>query len=226
MAMSDTTNEAPERAEIELLLPWYLTGRLDPADTARVEAFLAAHPDIQRQLTLLREEQDQSIHANEALGSPSRGSLDRLMAAVARETRQPLSPSSLWDRVSEFFAAPTSGGVRWAGAAAALLLLVQAAVIGSLLVARSTDTYETASGKQVSAGRATILVGFADGATAPAIATLLGEFDAQIVEGPKPGGMYRLRLAKAPATEAERQDILRRLLARPDVVKIVLLGTD
>ncbi len=226
MAMSDTTNEIPDRAEIELLLPWYATGRLDAADAARVEAFLATHPEMRRQLALVREEQDQTVHANEALHSSSRGSLDRLMASVAGETPQPLSPSSLWARVSKFFAAPTAGGVRWAGAAAALLLLVQAAVIGSLLVARSSDTYETASGKPVPAGRATLLVGFADGATAPAIATLLGEFEAQIVEGPKPGGMYRIRLAKAPATEAERQDILRRLLARPDVVKIVLLGTD
>ncbi len=69
-------------------------------------------------------------------------------------------------------------------------------------------------------------MGFADGATAPAIAALLSEFDAQIVEGPKPGGMYRIRLAKAPATEAERQEIMRRLLARPEIVKMVLLGTD
>lgn len=224
--MSDDTREDLERSEIELLLPWYVTGKLDAADKARVESFLAAHPDMKRQLALIREEQEQSAHSNEALGAPLRASLESMMASIGRDRRMPLSIRTGLDRIAEFFAQPTSEGLRWAALTAAVLLLIQAAVIGSLLVSRSSDTYQTASGKEAPAGRATLLVGFSDGATAPAIAALLREFDAQIVEGPKPGGMYRLRLAKAPATEAGRQEIVRRLLTRPDVVKIVLLGTD
>ena len=224
--MSDNTPEGPERSEIELLLPWYVTGRLDAADRARVESFLAAHPDMKRQLALVREELEQSARSNDALGAPSRASLEGMMASIGRDSRMPLSMRTGWGRISEFFAAPTPEGLRWAAMAAAALLLIQAAAIGSLLASRSSDTYQTASGKDAPAGRATLLVGFSDGATAPAIAALLREFDAQIIEGPKPGGMYRLRLAKAPATEVERQEIVRRLLTRPDVVKIVLLGTD
>ena len=223
--MSDDTREDLERSEIELLLPWYVTGRLDAADKARVESFLAAHPDMKLQLALVREELEQSARSNEALGEPSRASLESMMASMGRDSRM-LSMRTGWGRISEFFAAPTPEGLRWAAMAAAALLLIQAAVIGSLLASRSSDTYQTASGKDAPAGRATLLVGFSDGATAPAIAALLREFDAQIVEGPKPGGLYRLRLAKTPATEAERQEIVRRLLTRPDVVKIVLLGTD
>jgi len=224
--MSDKTEDALERSEIELLLPWYVTGRLDAADRTRVEAFLAAHPDMKRQLALVRAEQAQSTYANEALGPPSPGALDRVMASIARDQRAHLPMRTAWDRIAEFFMAPTSEGVRWGAMAAGILLLIQAAALGALLLARSVDTYQTASGKQVAAGAGTLLVGFADGATAPAIAALLSELDAQIVEGPKPGGMYRIRLAKAPATEAERQEIMRRLLTRPDIVKIVLLGTD
>ena len=224
--MSDNTEDALERSEIELLLPWYVTGRLGAADKTRVEAFLAAHPDMRRQLALAREEQEQSIYANEALGPPSPGSIGHLMTSIAPNRPAPLALRTAWDRIAEFFAAPTSGGVRWAAAAAGILLLIQAAVIGSLLLARSGGPYQTASGKQVPAGGSTLLVGFADGATAPAMAALLSEVDAQIVEGPKPGGMYRVRLAKAPASDAERQEVIRRLLARPDIVKIVLLGTD
>ncbi len=224
--MSDNTQEGLERSEIELLLPWYATGKLDAADKARVESFLAAHPDMKRQLALVREEQEQSAHSNDSLGAPSRVSLESMMASVGRDQGMPLSMRTGWDRIAEFFAAPTSQGLRWAATAAAVLLLIQAAVIGSLLISRSSDTYQTASGKEAPAGRATLLVGFSDGATASAIAALLREFGAQIVEGPKPGGMYRLRLAKAPATEAERQEIVRRLLTRPDIVKIVLIGTD
>ncbi|NJO24226.1 MAG: hypothetical protein HC868_16550, partial [Sphingomonadales bacterium] len=179
--MSDDTKDALERSEIELLLPWYVTGRLGAADTARVTAFLAAHPDMQRQLALVREEQEQSVQANEALVGPSRGSLDRLMASIERESRVSLSPHTVWSRIAQFFAMPTSQGVRWAAAAAGLLLLIQAAVIGSLLIARSGDTYQTASGKHAPASGTTLLVGFADAATAPAIAVLLGQLDAQIV---------------------------------------------
>jgi hypothetical protein len=226
MAMSDNTEDALERSEIELLLPWYVTGRLDAAEKAHVEAFLAAHPDMRRQLALVREEQEHAIRANEKLKQPSSGSLDRLIASIAHDQRAPQSLRTAWNRLAEFFAAPTSGGVRWAAGAVGMLLLIQAAVIGSLLLARSGDTYQTASGKQVQAGGSTLLVGFADGATAPAMAMLLSELDAQIVDGPKPGGMYRVRLTKAPASEAERQEVVRRLLARPDIVRIVLLGTD
>ena len=84
--MSDDTQEELERSEIELLLPWYVTGRLDAADKARVESFLAAHPDMKRQLALVREEQEQSAHSNEALGAPSRASLESMMASIARAT--------------------------------------------------------------------------------------------------------------------------------------------
>lgn len=224
--MSNDTDNAHERAEIEMLLPWYVTGRLGTADAARVQAYLAAHPDMQRQLALAREEQDESVRANERLGAPTAGSLDRLMASIERDARTPVSLRTAWIRISEFFAAPTPGGLRWGMATAGILLLLQAAVIGSLLIERTTDGYQTASGKQAVAAGPTLLVGFADNATAPAIAALLSELDAQIIEGPKPGGMYRLRLAKPPASEAERQEVVRRFLARPDVVKIVLLGTD
>jgi hypothetical protein len=39
--MSEATID--EREEIEMLLPWYVTGRLEPVEMATVEAYLAAH---------------------------------------------------------------------------------------------------------------------------------------------------------------------------------------
>ena len=48
--MTDPTNAAmpPEgsREDIELLLPWYVNGTLDAADVAKVEDYLARHPDM------------------------------------------------------------------------------------------------------------------------------------------------------------------------------------
>jgi anti-sigma factor RsiW len=224
--MSDKTEDTHGRAEIELLLPWYVTGRLNGQETARVEAFLAAHPDLQRQLALVREEQTEAARANEALGQPSPALLDRAMRSLAGDPHGSLSLRATWDRIAEFFAAPTPAGLRWAAAIAGLVFLFQAAVIGTLILARSSSLYETAGSKALPTAGPTLLVGFADGATASAVTALLSELDAQVIEGPKPGGIYRLRLTKTPATNTALQEIVRRLTARPDVVKIVLLGTD
>ena len=56
LAMSDDTTAAAEREEIEMLLPWYVSGRLDADDRARVETpsrprrkpAPAARPDSRR----------------------------------------------------------------------------------------------------------------------------------------------------------------------------------
>ena len=52
--MSGQDSREREREEIEMLLPWYVTGRLDRADRARVEGYLARHPDVAAQLDLVR----------------------------------------------------------------------------------------------------------------------------------------------------------------------------
>jgi hypothetical protein len=181
---------------------------------------------MRRQLALVREEQTEVVRANEALGQPSPALLDRAMRSLAGDPYGPLSLRATWDRIAEFFAAPTPAGLRWAAAIAGLVVLCQAAAIGTLILARSSNIYETAGGKPHPAAGPTLLVGFADGAAASAVTALLSEIDAQVIEGPKPGGMYRVRLTNAPATNTALQQIMRRLLARPDVVKIVLLGTD
>src|SRR5262245_4545926 len=215
MAMTDKADEMPGRSEIELLLPWYVTGKLGAVDRGRVEAFLATHPEMQRQIELVREEKEQSVRANEALGHPSPESINRATASLGRQRRALLLVDA-WERIVAFFAAPTPGGVRWTAAIAAVLLLLQTAVIGVLVLSRSSEFYGTASGPQSTARGATLLVSFADHATAASIAALLSEFDAQIIEGPKPGGIYRIRLASPPATEAGRHEIVRRLRLRED----------
>ena len=40
---SETLND---RDEIEALLPWYVSGKLDPNECARVDRYLEAHPEI------------------------------------------------------------------------------------------------------------------------------------------------------------------------------------
>ena len=87
--MSEQTTEEIEREEIEMLLPWYVTGKLDRTDAARVESYLARHPRLAAQLDLIRAERDETVLANEALGRPSALGLPAGCQAVARATHRP-----------------------------------------------------------------------------------------------------------------------------------------
>ena len=65
--MTETQEKFSEREEIEILLPWYVTGRLDAAETARVAAYIERHPDVRSQLGLVREEQTATVAGNEEI---------------------------------------------------------------------------------------------------------------------------------------------------------------
>jgi hypothetical protein len=225
--MSNQTAEEIEREEIEMLLPWYATGRLERDDAARVERYLARHPALSAQLDLIRAEREETVQANEALGRPSAAALDRLMASLPAAKpglAQRVGASALLEAVRNFFSAPTARGVQWAAVAAAALIVVQAAAITSLLI-EGVDPYQTASGQSISTGfgrSVTALVVFDDNAKASAIAKLLAEFDASVVDGPKPGGVYKIILRTVDQSQAAQEALLERLAQRRDIVRTVL----
>jgi anti-sigma factor RsiW len=216
-----TEDKLSERDEVEMLLPWYVTGRLDAADKAKVDAFLAQDPAMRRQLDLIREEQSANIGTNEAIRAPQTLSVERGMQAVTAKTslgaRQ--TASSLFGRVREFFALPTARGVRYATVASAALVLMQAAVIGSLMSERSG--YSTASGGGAAQG-ATAIVRFVDGATVANVTGTLERLGMSIVAGPKPGGTYVVRLGPASINKAERDAKITSLRQANGIVGLVL----
>jgi anti-sigma factor RsiW len=221
--MNAQSVEDTEREEIEMLLPWYVTGRLDPVDLAKVEAYLAAHPQFARQLDLAREEREETVAANEALGFPPAGAAERIMAALpaARPGWAVLRAlTAALQQLGDLFAAPTAAAVRWAAVAAAVLLALQAVAIVTLMSERS-GTYQTASGPQAGDG-ISVLVTFAEEAKASAISQLLTDFDATIVDGPKAGGVYKVRLRTEDRSPAAREALVRRLAERRDIVRAVL----
>jgi anti-sigma factor RsiW len=212
-----------EREEIEMLLPWYVTGKLDPDDLAKVEAYLAAHPEVARQLDLVRAEREETVAANEALGSLPAGAAGRLMAALPAAS--PLGAvqrtlGRLLRPIRDLLVAPTANAVRWAAVAAAALFAIETVALVSLLGERA-GIYQTASGPQSADGVA-LLVTFADEAKASAISQLLADFDASIVDGPKPGGVYKIRLRTEDRSPAAREALVQRLAARRDVLRAVL----
>ena len=104
-------------------------------------------------------------------------------------------------------------------------MLAQAALITSLLVRSSDQTYQVASGASQADGFSA-LIAFSDDAKAPTIARLLAEFDANIVDGPKPGGVYKIRLRTLNKSQPTRDELLSKLAERRDVVRIVLPSRD
>lgn len=227
MAMNELSRGDIEREEIEMLLPWYVTGRLDAADLAKMEAYLAAHPEVARQLDLARTERDETVAANEALGLPSAGATARLMASLPAARPGWAAMRALrggLQQVGDLLAAPTANAVRWAALAAAVLIAVQGIAIVSLLNERA-GTYQTASGGQSGDGIA-LLVTFADDAKATAISQLLTDLDGSIVDGPKAGGVYKIRLRTEDRSTAGREALMRRLAGRRDIVRAVLPSRD
>jgi len=219
--MSGIDEQLSEREEIEMLLPWYVTGKLDAADTARVEAYLGRHPDMQRQLALIAEEQTAIIAGNEAI-RPRLASADALLA----RTVTPGSAAKSWlagiaDAVRDLFAAPTPGAVRWAAAAAAVVIFVQAMAVGTLLT-REGGGYQTASRPGIEAQVAPVaMVAFTDKASIADISGVLAEHHLRIVDGPLPGGFFSVRFDDA-ATGSEQERRLNALAARKELVKAVL----
>lgn len=220
-----TETNMTEREEIEMLLPWYATGKLTRADHQRVEAFLASHPEMARQMELIADERHSSLDLNEAIAPPRGQALEKLMAAAAASPPRGAARASLIAKIKAFFEVPTSGPVRWAAAAAAAIILVQAVTLGALLVNREA-TYQTASGEPSAGSDGTFaLVRFSDTASVKAVGDLLTELNVVIIDGPKPGGLYRVRLGPKDLPAAERDRKLAELRSRPGVIVLVMPST-
>jgi anti-sigma-K factor RskA len=195
--MAVMSDKLSERDEIEALLPWYVAGRLDARERARVERYVGEHPEAQAHLALAREESDATVTANEAIQAPGRAALDRLRASVAAAPRRQ-SPGAafgnLANRFSDWIAGLAPPQLALAAAVAALLVMLQAAAIGALVLERAgAPAYQTAGGEQTTGESIELLVGFADTATMGDIAALLERLDATLIDGPR-AGLYRLRL--------------------------------
>jgi len=195
--MNEQPDELSERDEIEALLPWYVSGKLDAPSRARVERYVKAHPEAKAHLALAREESDATITANEAIPAPGPQAFDRLRASIAATPRrQSLGAAfgELANRFSDWIAGLAPPQLALAAAVAALLVMLQAAAIGALVLERAgAPAYQTAGGEQTAGESIELLVGFSDTATMGDIAALLKRLDAVVVDGPR-AGLYRLRL--------------------------------
>jgi hypothetical protein len=217
------TNEhdAPERSEIEDLLPWHAAGTLSRRESEQVEAALTRDPELARRFDLVREEMAATIQLNESLGAPSARPMQKLFAAIDASGPVAVRSPALRARLTEFFASLRPQTMAWASAAACLAIVLQAGVI--------TDFYLAERGAQFGAERSVdigsigtfALVRFAPGASASAITAFLQANDAIIVRGPNAGGVYRLRIASSVLPQDRREQLLSRLRADTSVVGFI-----
>lgn len=226
--MQTELNNQPlgEADEIEALLPWLVTGKLTMAEESRVNRYLETHPMAASHLGLAREEHDASITANEAISAPSPATLDRLMASVAatpqvRSFTVP-SPASVWEKLAGLIVGVAPRTLGFAAAAAALVLVAQTATIG-VLMNRDGGVYETASGDPATLATPGIqaLVSLQPGVSAQTLTATLSQNKAAIVDGPRAGGIYRLRIAAEKADASAVAEALNRLKERSDVFAFV-----
>jgi anti-sigma factor RsiW len=217
-----------EPGEIEVLLPWHAAGTLNARDVRRVEEALARDPELAKQYAAIRSEYDATIHLNESLGAPSGRAMQKLFAAIdAEPVREPATPR-LSVRISTFFASLSPRTLTWSAGLGAIALLLQAGIIGAVLVKTQTSTFETASLSanapltrelaSSNAATAHALVRFAPEARVADITMLLDSYQAVIVDGAR-GGLFRLQFNKAMS-----QDELASLLGRMQHEKIVNLA--
>jgi len=208
-----------EPSEIEMLLPFHAAGTLSARDARRVEEALARDPELARQYAVIREEYAETIHLNESLGAPSARAMAKLFAAIdAEPARRPSASLRLSARIAGFFASLSPRTLAWSASLGALALLLQAGVIGAVLMKNQPSTYQTASlSMNEPVTRALgpeapprALVRFAPDARIADITALLDNYQASIVDGAK-GGMFRLQFGNKPMTKDEIAGLMSRL---------------
>src|ERR1700747_1835087 len=138
MALSKRTPEQ-EPSDIEVLLPWHAAGTLNVRDARRVEEALTHDPALARQYAVIREEYAETIHLNESLGAPSARAMQKLFAAIDGEpARKPSGSLNLSAGIAGFFAKLSPRTLAWSASLGALVLVLQAGVIGAVLVKNQT----------------------------------------------------------------------------------------
>lgn len=219
MAMSKKMLDEP--GEIEMLLPWHAAGTLNARDARRVEEAMARDPELAKQYAVIREEYAETIHLNESLGAPSARAMQKLFAAIDGEpVRKPSAASRISTSIAQFFSSLSPRTMAWSAGAAALALLLQAGVIGTVLM--KGQTYQTASltVNERAAGPMTrelaasgtpprALVRFAPDAKMADINSLLDSYQATVVGGAN--GLFRLQFGGKSMSKDEVASLMSKL---------------
>lgn len=211
-----------EPGEIELLLPWYAAGTLNPRDARLVEEALARDPELAGQCAAIRQECARTIHLNESLGAPTARAMQKLFAAIDAEPVRKLPLSSrVSAQITKFLAGLSRPTLTLSTVLGALVVLLQAGVIGIVLIrdqGSSSPTVWLAADERGAvvtadlgpAGAPRALVRFAPDARMADISALLESYRASIVDGMS-GGLFRLQFGDRVLNKTEAAALMSRL---------------
>ncbi|HYK79169.1 MAG TPA: hypothetical protein VEU95_06050, partial [Micropepsaceae bacterium] len=209
--MSTTNNDETERRAIEDLLPWHAAGTLSRRDTKRVEEALARDPELARRYELVREELAGTVELNETLGAPSARAMEKLFAKIDAEPARRRMPSpNIAGRFAAFLTSLSPPALAWSAGAAAILIVLQTGLIGSVLInGQPNGVFETASAPgSTNAQGAFALIRFAPQASAADVTAFLEANKMTIADGPSGGGLYRIRVAPTALPKEELAGII------------------
>lgn len=208
-ALSKVPDMPPE--EVEALLPWHAAGTLSARDARRVDEALARDPKLARQYAVIQEEFAETIHLNESLGAPSARAMQRLFAGIdAEPARAPSVTSTFSVRVAEFFASLSPRTLAYSAGAAVIALVLQAGVIGAVLVKQQQASFQSAAHQAQMDGGARALVRFTPEARVSDITQFLDAYDASILAGLK-AGMFRIQFGEKRMTKDEVTNLMKKV---------------
>ena len=230
MALKKMLKQEP--SQIEMLLPWYAAGTLNARDARRVEEALDHDPEFARQYAFVREEYAETIGLNETLGAPSPQAAERLMAAIDAEATRKRTPGAAAGWLTGFFANLSPRTMAVAASFAMLAIALQAVAIVDIFTKPQVGVPGEAPGEGPIAGQGGkhkngtfAMVRFARQASAAEITNFLQTYQAALVDGPTPGGLYRVRIAMTSLAKEELAKIVARM--RQDrVVETAEPGTE
>jgi anti-sigma-K factor RskA len=217
--MNAVSNEAPERQEIETLLPWHAAGTLSRRDREKVERAIANDSELARHLTLVREEQQETIHLNESLGVPSARAMEKLFAAIEAEgAPAPVRRSfDLVGRLSGFISGFAPRTLAYGAAAAAVVLLLQSAAIVEMATKTQPDAVTELASVNTPANAPHAAIRFSPQATSLEIITFLNAHGAEVVVGPRNNGSFDIRFTG----EVSKDEVFRKVQRMQSETKVV-----
>jgi hypothetical protein len=216
----NTMNKISEREEIEALLPWHAAGTLSRREAQKVEQALAADAELAAQFETIREDLSETIVANESLGAPSARAMQKLMADIeadASTARRARSSFNLGAWMSEKLSSFSPRTLAWSGTAAAVAIVLQAGLLAGMFVAdrQGGTLFDTASyhdvTKSVPESGTYFVMTFAPQASIADVNKLLDSHKMAISDGPKPGGVYTVRLAMTGMPKEELAKLVKQL---------------
>ncbi|MBV9127290.1 MAG: zf-HC2 domain-containing protein [Verrucomicrobia bacterium] len=217
-----------EREEIEALLPWHAAGTLSRRDAQRVEAALEEDRDLARQFELVRDELSETIHLNETLGAPSARAMEKLFAGIEAEPKRRQRRSfDLAAFIGERLTVFSPRTLAWSATAAVLAIVLQAGLLAGLYLgepgSEQPAAFRTASAptRSFAPAGSYALIGFTAQASAADVTKFLETHKAAIVDGPKPGGLYRIRVAQAALPKADLAAIVKQMQDESKIVRFV-----